>query len=597
MFKKPHRNGNPFVYLFWKTWHYSAGNRKSVALYWGFFIIAISIMLFFLPLLGAKIMNEIQAEGITVDSMPTLIKLLVWMFVTKMVFWAFHGPARVWETLNAFKSRANYRKYLLKGTMTLPLEWHVEHHSGDTIDKIEKGASALYQFSSMSFQIVYAFIQLVGSFIMLGYFFPMSIPIVVGMMCLSIFFTIKFDRVMIPQYRKLNKAENEISENVFDTISNIATVIILRVERLVFEAICHRVDKPYDLFKRNTTLNEIKWFLTTFCTAAMTMLVLGLYVWQHMETPKAVLVGTVYILIKYLDEMSEVFFRFTGMYKDVVVGTSRIANAEEVADDFKEDNLANHVLRKDWQRMEVRDLNFSYADNGTGLHLANVAFDITRGSRVALVGASGSGKSTLLKVVRGLHRPQSLKLFVDDHEIEDGFDGICRAIGLLPQDPDIFGTTVIENITLGAEYDSDLVRRYTDMACFTDVAALLPKGLDSSLKERGVNLSGGQKQRLALARGLLACHDKEVVLLDEPTSSLDTATEKKVYTNIFNAFLDKTVISSIHRLHLLHMFDVIHFFHEGQLVATGTLAQLIRTCPEFLVLWQQYNTQPTEVVG
>ena len=94
---------------------------------------------------------------------------------------------------------------------------------------------------------------------------------------------------------------------------------------------------------------------------------------------------------------------------------------------------------------------------------------------------------------------------------------------------------------MGAEYDIDLVRQFTDMACLTDVIENLPRKFDSSIKEKGVNLSGGQQQRLALARGLLACHNKDIVLLDEPTSSIDSVNEMQIHRNIFRAFAGKTI--------------------------------------------------------
>jgi len=133
------------------------------------------------------------------------------------------------------------------------------------------------------------------------------------------------------------------------------------------------------------------------------------------------------------------------------------------------------------------------------------------------------------------------------------------------------------------------------MACFTDVVEDLPKKFDSSIKEKGVNLSGGQQQRLSLARGLLACHDKDIVLLDEPTSSLDTVTEMKVYRNIFREFRDKTIISSIHRLHLLPLFHKIYVFSEGRIIASGNLEELLTHCPEFQELWRQYHENKQEV--
>jgi len=120
---------------------------------------------------------------------------------------------------------------------------------------------------------------------------------------------------------------------------------------------------------------------------------------------------------------------------------------------------------------------------------------------------------------------------------------------------------------------------------------------DSSIKEKGVNLSGGQQQRLALARGLLACHDKDIVLLDEPTSSLDTGTEMKVYGNIFREFYDKTIVSSIHRLHLLPLFNRIYFFSNGQIIASGSLSELLNQCLEFQELWRQYNEHKEEATS
>jgi ABC-type multidrug transport system fused ATPase/permease subunit len=589
------REGNPLLYLFSRTWHYSMGNRQKVVWYWLMFIIANSITLFCQPLVMAKIMDVIQKQGITATNFRVLFGLLMLTLLIELIFWAIHGPARCIERCNAFKARVNYRKYLLKGVMTLPMEWHVDHHSGDTIDKIEKGTNGLFLFSEDSFEVIYAIVQLVISYAILAYFSPPAAYIVVGMILVSAWITMRFDRVMLDQYKELNRAENNISESVFDAISNITTVIILRVERLVFNAIVHKVEKPFDLFRYNQRLNELKWFLTNVCCTIMTIIVLAIYFWQNIGTTQGVLIGSVYLLIKYLEKISELFFKFTSMYSDILQRKARVMNAEELTKDFRTENFMNHVLPQAWQRLEVQNLNFSYHNEGNGdLHLENVSLSLARGERIAFVGESGSGKTTFLKIMRDLYHPRSLQLKVDEQKIPDGFGGISRAIALVPQNPEIFATTILENITLGADYDRDFVRHFTDMACFSDVVEDLPRKFDSSIKEKGVNLSGGQQQRLALARGLLACHDKDVVLLDEPTSSLDTATEMKVYRNIFREFREKTIISSIHRLHLLPLFHRIYVFSDGQIIASGTLSDLLTQCSEFQELWQQYNDRKEE---
>lgn len=400
----------------------------------------------------------------------------------------------------------------------------------------------------------------------------------------------RFDRVLIPQYRDLSRAENKISESVTDATGNISTVIILRVEKVVFNAIVKKLEKPYDLFVTNIKLSEWKWFLTNFCCRIMVCLSLGVYFWQQSRSHAVFEIGVYYLLLSYLEKVSELFNRFCEMYGDVVIRRTRVMNAEVLSKDFKKTtNFTNHVLPKKWQKLEIKDLSFSYHGEEGDTHLDDISLSLERGKRYACIGESGSGKTTLLKLIRDLHHPQKLSLSVDGVTIPDGFAGISRAIALVPQNPEIFKNTILWNIGVGADYDPALVTQFTDMACFSSVVSTLPKGLESSIKEKGVNLSGGQQQRLALARGLLACHDKDVVLLDEPTSSLDTATEMQVYQNIFEGLAGKTIISSIHRLHLLPLFDKIYLFDKGKIIGEGTLRELLDTSPEFQQLWSKYS--------
>ncbi len=581
---------NPLVYLFRATWKYSAGNHRSIYLYWFLFMCGNISTLFLEPFLTAKMMNVIQSEGITPKSLKTLLILLAGSVMATIFFWLCHAPARVIELSNAFKARMNYRHDLIQGVLNLPLEWHVDHHTGETTDKIEKGTNGLYNFAEDTFMVIYAAVELTISLGMLIYFSHSAGVIVVGMMCVSAWITIRFDTVLIEQYRQLSKSENNISERVVDAISNISTLIILRVERIVFKSIMHMVRKPYELDRRKNTLSETKWGLTGLCCRLTTALVLGFYFWHHSQSAQAVLIGSVFLLINYLNRIEQTFFRFTGMYGDIIKQRARVSNAETLSDDFIQGGMTNHVLPENWQELRVEGLSFSYHSETEGdPHIDDVSFTLRKGRRIALVGPSGSGKTTLLKLIRDLYHPDKGTVSVDGEIIPHGFGGIAQKVTLVPQDPEIMATTVETNITLGAEYDSETVRRFTDMACFTEVVDRLPKGMQSSTKEKGVNLSGGQRQRLALTRGLLACLDKDLVLLDEPTSSLDTATERRVYQNIFREFKDQVIVSSIHRLHLLPLFHEVWMFQDGKIIAKGTLQELLISCPEFRTLWEQYR--------
>lgn len=582
---------NPLVSLFRALWHYSLGNRRTVALFWCMFVLNEAVNIVVQPLLTAKILNSIQShQGVNEGNLLTLFGYLGLMLGATLFFWMLHGPGRILERSNAFKARIEYRKFLLGGVMNLPLEWQAEHHSGDTIDKIKEGTGALFDFGSSTFVILYSLTRLLVCFGILAYHSHLAVLIALSMMLVSAWIIMRFDRVLIPQYRDLSRAENKISESVTDATGNISTVIILRVEKVVFNAIVKKLEKPYELFVTNIKLSEWKWCLTNLCCRIMVCLSLGVYFWQQSRSHAVFEIGVYYLLLSYLERVSDLFNRFCEMYGDIVIRRTRVMNAEDLSKDFKKTtSFANHVLPKKWQKLEIRDLSFSYHGEEGDTHLDDISLSLERGKRYACIGESGSGKTTLLKLIRDLHHPQKLSLSVDGVTIPDGFAGISRAIALVPQNPEIFKNTILWNIGVGADYDSALVTQCTNMACFTSVVATLPNGLESSIKERGVNLSGGQQQRLALARGLLACHDKDIVLLDEPTSSLDTATEMQVYQNIFEGLTGKTIISSIHRLHLLPLFDKIYLFDKGKIIAKGTLRGLLASSPEFQTLWSNYS--------
>ena len=580
---------NPLWYLFQKTWEYSAGNRKSVALYTIMFIIAESVDTIFSPLISAKMIEVLTLQGINSESISTLYLCLGLILLRVTVSWAFHGPARCIERNNAFNVRVSFAKFLLKGVMTLPLKWHVDHHTGDTTDKVNKGTEALYSFSEDSFIPIRSIIQLVGCYIMLAYFFHSSAYLVLLMLLVSVWITMRFDKVLIEQYQQLDQNDNQVSESVIDAIQKISTIIILRGEKLLFDAIIHKYQRQYELFKRNQRLNEFKWFLTSECCNLMVVIVIAAFLWEHWGAAPGATVAIFYVLTAYLDRISELFFRFTEMYSTVVRRKARVMNSEILSHDFVPENFTNHVLPKDWQRLEVRNLSFTYPNkdgDGSNFCLQNVSFSINRGERVAFVRQKGSGKSTFLAIMSNLYDPQEITLLVDGKVIPEGFAGIYRAETLLQQETQIFTTSIFKNITMGAEHSLDFVRKFSDMACFTEVAKSLPKGFDTSMKEDGVNLSGGQQQCLALSRGLLFCHDKDIVLLDEPTSSLDVMTGITVYQNIFREFKGKTIISTVHQLHLLPLFDRICVFDKGQIIASGTLQELLTDCPKFVSFWE-----------
>ncbi|MDR3643290.1 MAG: ABC transporter ATP-binding protein [Candidatus Doudnabacteria bacterium] len=579
---------NPLVYLFRKMWGYARGNHRNVILYI-LMSVSANLLLALEPLIVGLFLNTLQINGVHRETLPYLFFILSLLPLLEICFWSLHGPSRVIENRNAFQIRRNYKNYLLEGTMALPMEWHTDHHSGDTIDKIEKGTTALFSFSERTFEIIQGVITLITAFAAMFFFDALAGGVALAISIFTFFALTLFDKRLVPGYKIVNRMENTISAKIFDALSNVTTVIILRVESLVLKSIDGFIKKPFPRFHINNKINEWKWFTASIFGRIAVITVVGIYLLSHIAVG-AVLVGTIYILYGYTNQIRDTFFKFAYLYNDIVRYRASVSNTEELSKDFRQVSLSEDKrLPQDWSKLTIANLSFSYhVEDGADLHLDGVSLTVKKGERVALIGESGGGKTTFLRIMRDLYHPKTLKLSMAGKAIPDGFAAISDSISLIPQDPEIFATTIRENLTLGVEYTDEHLKIFTDMSRLTQIIERLPKKLESSIVEKGVNLSGGEKQRLALARGLLASVDKDIVLMDEPTSSVDFQNELDIFRNIFTAFPKQAIIASVHRLHLLSLFDTVYFFEDGKIIASGTFEQLKKSSPEFQALWEKY---------
>jgi len=314
-----------------------------------------------------------------------------------------------------------------------------------------------------------------------------------------------------------------------------------------------------------------------------------IYFSNHQSLSEPFDIAKVYVLLNYLDRIFQAIGSFTGYYSGVIQAATAYEDASEVLDQAATipDSLAPSQLSPNWATMQLKNLNFSYVP-GEKVGLTNVDITIKRGEKIALVGHSGSGKSTLLKVLAGLIPPESYFIQTDTQaslSIED----VVSASLLIPQEPEIFSDTVIYNLTMGEEFDSKEISFFISLCKLDILLGKLPQGWNTSLVEKGLNLSVGEKQRLALARGLLRVSGKEMLLLDEPTSSLDPKTEKEIYLGLLYHFTNRTVFSSCHRLNLIPLFDKIIFMAQGQVLEVGTFSELLEKRGHFFRAWDDYE--------
>jgi ATP-binding cassette, subfamily C, bacterial LapB len=224
--------------------------------------------------------------------------------------------------------------------------------------------------------------------------------------------------------------------------------------------------------------------------------------------------------------------------------------------------------------VEFRDVSFTYPGQSAPT-LRNLSFHIKPGEKVAILGRIGSGKTTLEKLILGLYRPSAGAVLVDGIDLRQLDPAeLRRQIGYVQQDVMLFYGSLRENITLGAPLADDAaVVKAAKIGGILNLANQHPKGFDMLVGERGESLSGGQRQGVAIARAVI--NDPPIMLLDEPTSSMDFSSEDDIKRRLAEFSKEKTVILISHRTSLLDLAERIIVLDGGRIMADGPREQVV----------------------
>jgi len=591
--RKRDKMTHPIINAIKTEWGYLGKRRKWFIFYIFLFLIA-GIVSLLTPYVIGTIFNSIQESITTHEELVVLMKKIALLLFITVVFWMLHGPARFLETITGFHVKKNYVNDKIRMVLKLPVKWHKDNHSGDTIDKINRASNALEEFSShMTHDILYGLISFFGSIIIL-FFIDWRIGLFAFVYALIILFIIsRVDKNLERKYKKLNEYNNKLSATIFDYLSNVITVITLRLRKTVSKEIESRQIASYKTFKSSSIINEIKWGFASVAIQIMIVISLIYKSYTEFNLTGTILIGTLYMVYGYLNNVGHTFYKFAWLYGDVVRANARIIGANPLDEEYnKLEFPESGRLPRGWKEIKFKNLSFTYDTDGKRNHLDNVSFKLKKKEKIALVGESGSGKSTILSLIRGLYKVEKGEIYCDGIPLEGGINRVKEQVTLIPQEPEIFNNTFRYNITMDLPASEEDLKKVIKIARLNLVLSKLPKGLDTSVQEKGVSLSGGEKQRLALARGLLASKKSEIILMDEPTSSVDSMNEMKIHEQVFEEFQNKTIVSSIHRLHLLDKFDYIYLFDQGKIVGHGTFDE-IKKNPLFEKMWRRYHREKT----
>jgi ATP-binding cassette, subfamily B, bacterial len=597
--QSPSRMKNPYSALLKTSWKYAGKDRRKFLLIYIMFLCA-NIIYSLNPLLLGWFIGKAQKDMNNV-LLYTLLFAASYFFL-KFAEWCFHGPARVMERNVAFTISRNFMREKYHQTLHLPVKWHQDNHSGETISRIKKAYDAIRGFFDGGFSFIHTFTKFVFSVTAIIIFSPLFGAIAVTIGIATVFIIARFDKPFIKSLREVNEKENKVTSNLFDSLSNIRSVITLRLENSMEKGLLNRIKKVARPFRKNAVVNEWKWFTAEMMISLIYCVIVIGFVYQNWSPGSAFYIASLVTLLGYVNQFTSVFQNVASQYSQLLQYNTNMEGAEDITEAYAQYHrpAAAVDLPESWDRMQIRNLNFSHRAAVPGefkpQSLHNLDIELIRGQKIALIGESGSGKSTLMSVLRGLYAPGH-EATVDVDGVTFAMNSINESTTLFPQEPEIFENTIRYNITLGLPCHEEEIKRVCEIAHLTEVVNQMPEGFMTDIREKGVNLSGGQKQRLALARGVLAAKDSDIILLDEPTSSIDPKTEYHIYERLFRAFEDKVVISSIHRLHLLDNFDYIYILEKGKIIDEGSFDHLLAYSEVFKSMWSHQTGQVIQMTA
>jgi ABC-type multidrug transport system fused ATPase/permease subunit len=585
--------GGGVLFLYSELWRLARGERLRLLAGMALLVAAQGVLLF-VPYIAGLAINALQTQG--VNGLRDAGQWLLLVLGATVGSWLLHGPGRILERNVALTVRQRISTGLAERLMALPLSWHESNHSGATAHRVQQSSNALSGFAQSQFIYLNSAVRLLGPVIALWWLEPFVGMAAIAGFCIICVSVLGFDRAMIRLAHAENDAERRYAATLIDALGNSTTLFALRQARGVTQLLQRRLESIFAPLKRSILVNEAKWCTVDIASKVLSCVLVALFAWLSARAmpgstgQKTLLLGSVYMVWEYAVQAGGVISAVAAHFQTFARQHADYASADVIRNAPLAHNAAAATTTASWQRCEVRDLTFRHATTTAATPtLDHVYLVLERGKRYALIGSSGAGKSTLLRVLAGLYEAEHVVVNQNDGAAivapAEAARFLRATATLIPQDAEVFEGTLAENLGLCESISgppaAQRYRHALDTACVSEFIDPEESGLHVTIAERAANWSGGQRARVALARGVLAAQGSSLVLLDEPTASLDPNTEAQVYDNLFAEFREAAIVSSVHRLNLLDRFDEVIVMQRGRVVAQGPASVLAAVSPEF----------------
>jgi ATP-binding cassette subfamily B protein len=482
------------------------------------------------------------------------------------------------------KALLQLRTQLYSYLQFLPLHFHDRRRSGDSTFRVAYDAQAIQTFFNRGFDTIFgSVITLLTTFL---YMFVMDRTLacvsllILPMLWLTIYF---FSARVRAQTTTLQQEESDVLARASEGLTSIRIVHAFGQEEFEVREFEREARESYAANLNLTVTNAISSLTVSGIMAlglAVVLYVATLHILDHRLTIGQLTLFLAYVNMLYqpLEQLSYTAWALEG----AAAGMQRVFEILDAEDAVPESAGARPMPRA---RGEIVFEKIGFAYESDHPILRGVSLSIKPGQTVALVGGTGAGKTTLLSLVPRFYDPNSGCVRIDGLDVRTATKKSLRAnISVVLQDTLLLSGTVLENIAYGRpEASRAEICAAAQAAQAHAFIEQLPRGYDTPVGERGVRLSGGQKQRIGLARAFLK--DAPILLLDEPTSALDLETEAEIMETLQDLMRRFTTLIVTHRLSTIHHVDCIHVMEGGQVVESGTGAELLARQGVYARLW------------
>jgi len=480
----------------------------------------------------------------------------------------------------------------------LSLRYHLQRRTGGLSRIIErgvKGIETIVRFTMLNTApVILEFIVVAAVFI---YMFGISLlSILLGMIALYVWFTVRVSNWRISVRRDMNESDTDANSKAVDSLLNFETVKYFGNERLE----SRRFDESMARYENSAVRIWSSLGLLNFGQGVIFwtgVSIMGVMAALRVMSGEMT-VGDFVLIFTFLMQIYRPLNMIGFVYREVRQGLADIEEMFLLLDQPPEiqDAPDARPLAVKGPVLQFDDVKFHYDPDRP--ILKGISFEVPAGKTIAVVGPSGAGKSTISRLIYRFYDVIEGRILIDGQDVRDVTQPSLRgAIGMVPQDTVLFNDTIAYNIRYGRPDATDEeVRQAAEMAQIGEFIAGLPQGYNTPVGERGLKLSGGEKQRVAIARTILKA--PPILILDEATSALDTQTERDIQAALDTVSKGRTTLVIAHRLSTVVNADEIIVLRDGEIAERGTHPELLAMEGLYAQMWnrQREATEAEELL-